>query len=98
MTDDRPIDHYVLRLYVTGGTLRSLRAVANARRLCAEHLAGRCDLEVVDIYQYPEAARDGEVVAIPTLVKLQPKPVRRIIGDLSDQAKVLAALSIIRGL
>lgn len=89
-----PVDHYVLRLYVTGSALRSLRAVDNARRLCAEYLAGRHDLEVIDIYQRPEASREGQIVAVPTLVRLHPAPERRVIGDLSDRAKVLAALVI----
>ena len=91
----QPGDHYVLRLYVTGSALRSLRAVENARRLCAEHLAGRHELEVIDIHQRPEASREARIVVAPTLVRLLPTPTRRVIGDLSDHAKVLAALSIV---
>lgn len=86
---------YVLRLYVTGTTARSARAVANARRLCEEHLAGRYDLDVVDIYQHPDAAREHQIVAAPTLIRLLPEPLRRLIGDLSDRERVLAGLDIV---
>ena len=86
---------YVLRLYVTGSTLRSARAVENMRRICEEHLAGRYDLEVVDIYQRPEAAREFQLIAAPTLVKLLPAPLRRIIGDLSDRDRVLHGLDLL---
>lgn len=85
---------YVLRLYVTGSTPRSARAVRNMRRICDEHLAGRFELEVIDIYERPEAAREVQVVAAPTLVRLLPEPLRRIIGDLSDQEKVLRGLEV----
>ena len=86
---------YVLRLYVTGSTPRSARAIENMRRICEEHLAGRYDLEVVDIYQRPEAAREFQLVAAPTLVKLLPEPLRRIIGDLSDENRVLHGLDLV---
>ncbi len=85
---------YVLRLFVTGTTTRSLRAIANIRRICDEHLAGRCELEVVDVYANPEATREFQIVATPTLVKILPEPMRRIIGDLSDSPRVLAGLNI----
>ena len=88
--------HYVLRLFVTGTTPRSTRAIENLRQICEEYLAGRYTLEVVDIYQYPEAARDHQVIAAPTLVKLLPEPVRRMIGDLGDLERVLQGLSIVR--
>jgi circadian clock protein KaiB len=65
------------------------------RRICEEKLAGRYDLEVIDVYQHPEATRDLQVVATPTLVKVLPEPLRRIIGDLSDREKVLAGLNIL---
>jgi circadian clock protein KaiB len=96
MNDPRPRDkeRYVLRLFVTGTTSRSLRAIANMRRICEEALAGRYDLEVIDIYQQPEATRDLQVIATPTLVKVLPEPLRRIIGDLSDREKVLAGLNL----
>jgi circadian clock protein KaiB len=87
--------HYVLRLYVTGLTPRSARAIENMRRICEEHLTGRYDLEVIDIYQRPEAAREVQLIAAPTLVKLLPAPLRRIIGDLSDRDKVLRGLDLL---
>lgn len=87
---------YVLRLYVTGSTPRSVRAIENLRRICEEHLFGRYDLEVIDIYQRPEAAREFQVIAVPTLVRLLPEPLRRVIGDLSDRDKVLHGLDILR--
>jgi circadian clock protein KaiB len=89
-----PPDTLVLRLYVTGNTLRSTRAVDNARRLLETHAAGRFELEVIDIYLHPEAAIAAQIIAAPTLVKLRPGPLRRVIGDLSDSNKVLAALGV----
>jgi circadian clock protein KaiB len=89
-----PSDMLVLRLYVTGNTLRSTRAVDNARRLLETHAAGRFELEVIDIYLHPEAAVAAQIIAAPTLVKLRPGPLRRVIGDLSDSNKVLAALGV----
>jgi circadian clock protein KaiB len=85
---------YVLRLFVSGTTARSTRAIENLRRLCEEQLQGRYSLEVVDIYQHPEAARDNQVVAAPTLVKMLPDPVRRIVGDLADEERVLRGLNL----
>jgi circadian clock protein KaiB len=85
---------YVLRLFVTGSTARSAQAVGNMRRICDEHLAGRHELQVVDIYEHPEAARASQVIAAPTLVRLQPGPIRRIVGDLSDSDKVLTMLGL----
>jgi circadian clock protein KaiB len=87
-------ERYILRLFVTGTTTRSQHAIANMRRICEEHLAGRYDLEVIDIYQEPEKTRDLQVLATPTLVKVLPEPLRRIIGDLSDREKVLAGLNL----
>jgi circadian clock protein KaiB len=87
-------EQYVLRLFVTGTTSRSQRAIANMRRICEEQLGGLYDLEVIDVYQNPEATRELQVVATPTLVKVLPEPLRRIIGDLSDQEKVLAGLNL----
>lgn len=86
---------YVLRLYITGSTPRSTRAIENMRRLCEEYLQGRYDLEVVDLYQRPEAAREFQLVAAPTLVKLLPAPLRRIIGDLSNRDRVLQGLDLL---
>lgn len=86
---------YVLRLYVTGQTPRSLRAIENIKRICEEHLSGRYDLEVIDIYQRPSLAAGERVLAAPTLVKTLPAPIRRFVGDLSDTEKVLFGLDLI---
>jgi circadian clock protein KaiB len=85
---------YVLRLYVTGSTPRSMRAIENIRRICAADLEGRYELAVIDIYQNPEAAREQQIIAAPTLLRVVPTPLRRIIGDLSDRDKVLAGLDV----
>lgn len=85
---------YVLRLYVSGTTARSVRAIANMRRICDTELKDRYDLDVVDVYQNPAATRDHQVIVVPTLVRLLPAPPRRLIGDLSDRARVLAGLDI----
>jgi circadian clock protein KaiB len=87
--------HYRLRLYVSGSTPRSARAVQNIRALCEEKLHGRYDLEVVDIYQHPEQVKPEQIVVTPTLVKRLPLPFRKIIGDLSDQERVLVGLDIV---
>jgi circadian clock protein KaiB len=85
---------FVLRLYVTGTTARSMRAIANLRELCEQHLAGQYDLEVVDLYQQPELAAREQLVAAPTLVKKLPLPLRRLVGDLSNPKRVLAGLDL----
>lgn len=85
---------YQLQLYVTGSTARSARAISNMRTICDEHLSGRYDLEVIDIYQNPQASVDQQIIAAPTLVKLLPAPIRRVIGDMSDAAKVLTTLDL----
>jgi circadian clock protein KaiB len=87
--------HYVLRLFVTGSTPRSLVAIANIRALCEKHLSGRHDLEVVDIYQQPSQAHGEQIIAAPTLIRESPKPPRRMIGDLSDERKVLVGLNLV---
>jgi circadian clock protein KaiB len=86
--------HYVLRLFITGTTSRSSRAIANLRRVCEERLHGKYDLEVVDIYQHPAAAQQYQILAAPTLVKMLPLPLRRIIGDLANDERVLAGLDL----
>jgi circadian clock protein KaiB len=83
---------YILRLYIAGATLRSRRALARARHLCDVELQGRCDLEVIDVYQQPILARDGEIIATPTLVKEFPQPVRRFVGTLEDTARLFVGL------
>ena len=85
---------YTLRLYVTGTTPISRRAIMNINAICTEHLAGRYELEVVDIYQNPVLAKDEQIVATPTLVKALPHPLRRIIGDLSNRERVLMGLDL----
>jgi circadian clock protein KaiB len=85
---------YVLRLYVTGKTPNSVRAIANLKELCDEYLPGRYDLQVIDIYQQPNLAEDDQIVATPTLVKELPPPLRRMIGDLSDRERVLVRLDL----
>lgn len=85
---------YVLRLFITGTTSRSSRAIANLRRLCEERLRGEYDLEVVDIYQHPAAAQEHQILAAPTLIKMLPLPLRRIIGDLANEERVLVGLGL----
>lgn len=87
-------ESYVLRLYVTGLTPRSSRAITNLRSLCDKYLPGRYDLRVIDLYDRPELAREAQVVAAPTLVKELPPPCRRVIGDMSDAARVLNTLDV----
>ena len=89
-------DTYLLRLYVTGMTPKSIRAIANIRKICEEHLQGRYALEVVDLYQQPQLAQGGHIIAAPTLVKELPQPLRRIIGDLSNTERVLVGLDLRR--
>jgi circadian clock protein KaiB len=85
---------YVLRLYVSGSTLKSALAIENIKRVCEQHLKNRYDLEVIDIYQQANLARDEQIVAAPTLIKRLPLPLRRLIGDLSNEKKVLAGLDV----
>lgn len=85
---------YVLRLYVAGSTPRSARAIENVSRLCTTILLGRVDLQIIDLYRDPEAGMKDQIIAVPTLVKLSPLPVRRVIGDLSDREKLLSALGL----
>ena len=85
---------YVLRLYVTGTTSKSVRALENLRRICDEHLAGNYQLEIVDIYRNLARARDDQIIAAPTLIKRLPAPLRRLIGDMSNERKVLMGLDL----
>jgi circadian clock protein KaiB len=91
-----PHERYVLRLYVTGMTPRSARAISNLRAICDEYLEGRYDLEVIDIYQQPVLAKGEQIVAAPTLIKKLPLPMRRIIGDMSNRDHVLLGLDLVR--
>ena len=86
--------NYVLRLFITGHTERSMRAVRNITHLCEEHLHGAYELEVIDVHQQPELAVEHQLVAAPTLFKVLPLPPRRMIGDMSDTGRVLAGLGI----
>lgn len=89
-------ERYVLRLYVTGMTPRSTEAFASIKALCEDRLHGRYELEVVDIYQHPQLAIDEQIVAVPTLVKKLPAPLRRLVGDLSNEERVLVGLDLRR--
>jgi circadian clock protein KaiB len=86
---------YKLRLFITGSTPRSTRAIENMHLICEQNLKGLYDVEIVDIYQDPEATKELQIIATPTLVKVLPRPLRRIIGDLSDHERVLAGLNIV---
>jgi circadian clock protein KaiB len=86
-----------LRLYVAGQTAKSLRAFANLQRLCENHLGGRYRIEVIDLLQQPTLAKGDQIVAIPTLVRRLPPPMRKIIGDLSDTERVLVGLDLLPG-
>lgn len=87
-------DKFILRLYITGSTPRSSRSIINVRAFCDRFLLGRCDLQVVDLYQQPELAREEQILASPTLVKKFPLPLRKIVGDFSDQARLLHGLQL----
>jgi circadian clock protein KaiB len=86
-----------LRLYVAGQTPKSITALVNLRRLCERHLAGRYRIEVVDLLKRPHLARRDDIVVIPTLVRKLPAPIRKIIGDLSNEERVLLALGVLPG-
>ena len=89
-----PGGHYDLRLYVAGQTPKSLAAFANLKQLCEIYLAGKYRIEVVDLLKKPQLARDDQVIAIPTLVRRLPQPIRKIIGDLGDTQRTLAGLDL----
>ncbi len=89
-----PEIHYVLRLYVTGTTPQSMRAVTNVKKFCEEYLIGRYELEVIDLYQQPQLAQGEQIIAAPTLIKKLPLPLRRIIGDMSKTERVLVGLDL----
>ncbi len=87
-------DKYILRLYITGSTSRSVLALTNLKKICDEYLEGRYELEVIDLYQMPTLAKDEQIIAAPTLIKKLPLPFRRIIGDMSNVEKVLMGLDL----
>lgn len=85
---------YLLRLYVTGSTPQSVRAIDNIKKICEKHLKGRYELEVIDLYQNPNLANGEQIIAAPTLIKKLPQPLRRIIGDMSNTERVLVGLDL----
>jgi circadian clock protein KaiB len=90
--DGKP--EYVLQLYITGATYHSMLAVRNIKKICEKHVSGNYTLDIIDIYQHPEQARSENIIAIPTLVRIKPAPVRRLVGDLSNTDVVSEALGI----
>jgi circadian clock protein KaiB len=86
---------YILRLYVAGMTSRSTRAVENVRAFCAKHLEGRYDLQIIDLYQQPALAKSEQLIAAPTLIKKLPLPLRRLIGDMSNEDRILVGLDLV---
>ena len=93
-TGAKPADNWELRLYVAGQTPRSLAAFANLKRLCEDHLKGHYTIEVIDLAKTPQLAKDDQILAIPTVVRKLPEPMRKIIGDLSNTTRVLAGLDL----
>src|SRR5215213_8331022 len=87
-------ERYVLRLYITGTTPHSLQAIVNIRKICEDHLAGRYDLEVIDIIQNPTLAESEQIIAVPTLIKKLPLPLRHFIGDMSQTERILLGLDL----
>lgn len=94
MKKPKGADHYRLRLYVAGQTPRSLGAFTNLKKICDEHLEGRYELEIIDLLVKPQLARGDQILAIPTLVRRLPEPVKKIIGDLSNSERVLVGLDL----
>ena len=88
-------DKWILRLYIAGQTLKSITALSNLKLICEEQLKGKYHIEVIDLLKQPQLARDNQILAIPTLVRKLPIPVRKIIGDLSDKERVLVGLDLI---
>ena len=88
------VAEWKLRLYVAGQTPKSLTAFANLRRLCEEHLAGRYEIEVIDLLKHPELAQSDQIIALPTLVRKLPQPFKRIVGDLSNSERVIVGMNI----
>lgn len=91
---NRQPDDFVLRLFITGATPNSIRALTNIKEICEQHLKGRYSLEIIDVYQQKRAAEEEQLIALPLLIKKRPLPEKRLIGDLSDTDKVLKGLGI----
>jgi circadian clock protein KaiB len=85
---------YQIKLYISGQTIQSRSAIKNLRNICETELADQCVMDIIDVVERPELAEDEKILATPTLIKVQPHPIRRIIGDLTDKAKVLEGLDI----
>ena len=94
MTGAEPADRWSLTLYINGASPRSIHAIENARRLCAEELDGEVDLEIIDVQQHPAAVVQDNILAAPTLVRHMPAPLRQLVGDLSDATRVRLALDL----
>src|SRR5690349_20988478 len=94
-SDVAPVERYVLRLYVAGASVNSVRAIANLKEICEEHLADRYDLEIIDVHLDESIAQRDQIIALPLLVRTQPAPERRLIGDMSDTQKVLRGLGLL---
>ncbi len=93
-TPDKPNHEYVLKLFITGATPNSTKAVENLTQICEEHIKGKYSLEIIDVYQQQAIAEEEQLIALPFLIKKFPLPERRMIGDLSNKAKVLKGLGI----
>jgi circadian clock protein KaiB len=89
-----PDGHYNLRLYVAGQTPKSITALANLKKICEQHLVGRYQIEVIDLLEHPQLAAGDQILAVPTLVRRLPEPLKRIIGNLSDMDRVLVGLDL----
>jgi len=92
--DGRDQERFDLRLYVAGQSPKSVQAIENLRRVCDEYLPGRYHIELIDLVEHPKLARGDEIIAVPTLVRRFPEPIRKIIGDLSDTEQVLVGLQV----
>jgi len=91
---DKSQDKYMLSLYITGSTNRSVLAITNLKKICEEYLQGKYELKVIDLYKKPYLAKEKQIIAAPTLIKKLPLPFRRIIGDMSNEEKVLMGLDV----
>jgi circadian clock protein KaiB len=89
-----PVGHYNLRLYVAGQTPKSITALANLKKICEEHLVGRYQIEVIDLLEHPQLAVGDQILAVPTLVRRLPEPLKRLIGNLSNMERVLVGLDL----
>ena len=91
---ESPVEEWDLKLYVAGQTAKSLQAFANLKRICEEHLAGKYRIEVIDLLRSPQLAKSDQILALPTLVRKLPTPIRKILGDLSNDERVLVGLDL----